>query len=111
MGCFISLRETPCPRKSGTFHGALKTEFVKFWTSKGEQQDVPVFKRRQQTCIRALTQIPEKAPLPLLTTMENTKDETIIKLTEDGKVTKRIIKEGIGMQPSQYSTVTSKWPT
>jgi hypothetical protein len=42
--------------------------------------------------------------------MENTKDETIIKLTEDGKVTKRIIKEGIGMQPGKYSTVTGKQP-
>jgi hypothetical protein len=54
------------------------------------------------------TQFRQKAPLLLLDTMENTKDEPIIKLTEDGKVTKRIIKEGIGMQPDKYSTVTGK---
>ncbi|KAI8343857.1 hypothetical protein BC941DRAFT_407158 [Chlamydoabsidia padenii] len=38
--------------------------------------------------------------------MENKNNETIIKLTDDGKVTKRILKEGLGSQPNKYSTVT-----
>ncbi|CAO3588004.1 unnamed protein product [Absidia cylindrospora] len=39
--------------------------------------------------------------------MENTNtDNNIIKLTEDGKVTKRIIKEGTGRQADKNSTVT-----
>ncbi|ORZ21157.1 hypothetical protein BCR42DRAFT_406928 [Absidia repens] len=62
---------------------------------------IPIF------CGRAILFLNPLHLLPSTKIMENTNtDNNIIKLTEDGKVTKRIIKEGTGRQADKSSTVT-----